>query len=116
MPIFAGLVIVPVNVLAGVGGPFWIFFQRVALTRHQVVATKAVIQAQAHTIKIIYFGVLVSDTQNWPPAPLMLCPCGHIGRHHARQARAGQTDRRGLFAWTQPIMLGVGLLLVTGEC
>ena len=114
MPIFAGLVIVPVNVLAGVGGPILdVFFQRVTLTRHQVVATKAVIQALAHTTKIIYFGVLVSGTQNWPPAPLLLGALAVtvVGTTLGKRVLDRLADKV-FFAWTQRIMLSVGTVLI----
>ena len=76
-------------------------------------ATKAVIQALAHTTKIIYFGVLVSDTQNWPTAPLFLGALAVtvIGTTLGKHVLDGLTDKV-FFAWTQPIVLGVGFLLV----
>ena len=119
MPIFAGLIIVPVNVLAGVGGPMLdVFFQRVTLTRHQVVATKAVMQALAHTTKIIYFGVLVSSVlgsgaQNWPPAPLLLGALAVtvVGTTLGKRVLDRLADKV-FFAWTQRIMLGVGGVLI----
>ena len=119
MPIFAGLIIVPVNVLTGVGGPMLdVFFQRVTLTRHQVVATKAVIQALAHTTKIIYFGVLVSSVlgsgaQNWPPAPLLLGALAVtvVGTTLGKRVLDRLADKV-FFAWTQRIMLGVGGVLI----
>ena len=41
--VLAGFVVVFTNLIAGVGGPLLdVFFQRVEMTRHQVVATKAV--------------------------------------------------------------------------
>ena len=100
--------------LAGVGGPLLdVFFQRVTLTRHQVVATKAVIQALAHTTKIIYFGVLVSGTQNWPTTPLLLGALAVtvLGTALGKHVLDRLTDKV-FFAWTQPIMFGVGFLLV----
>ena len=55
--LLAGAVVVTTNLLAGVGGPILdVFFQRVQLTRHQVVATKAVAQALGHISKVIFFG------------------------------------------------------------
>ena len=113
-PIFAGLVIVPVNMLAGVGGPLLdVFFQRASLTRHQVVATKAVMQALTHTTKIIYFGVLVSATQNWPPAPLLLgaLTVTALGTALGKHVLDRLTDKV-FFSWTQPIMFGIGFSLV----
>jgi uncharacterized membrane protein YfcA len=102
MPVLVGLIVVPVNVLTGVGGPILdIFFQRVSLTRHQVVATKAVIQALAHTTKIIYFGVLVGSTQNWPNALLL-----HV---------LDNLNDKAFFAWTSGIVMATGgLILVRG--
>ena len=117
MPIFAGLIIVPVNVLAGVGGPMLdVFFQRVTLTRHQVVATKAVIQALAHTNKIIYFGVLVSSTQNWPNAPLLFCAffLTVIGTNAGKHVLDNLNDK-AFFAWTSGIVMATGgLILIRG--
>lgn len=114
MPIIAGLIIVPVNVLAGVGGPMLdVFFQRVSLTRHQVVATKAVIQALAHTAKITYFGVLISGAQNWPLAPLLLGALAVtvVGTTLGKRVLDMLADKV-FFAWTQRIMLSVGTVLI----
>ena len=117
MPILVGLIVVPVNVLTGVGGPILdIFFQRVLLTRHQVVATKAVIQALAHTTKIIYFGVLVGSTQNWPNAPLLFCAffLTVIGTIAGKRVLDNLNDK-AFFAWTSGIVMATGgLILIRG--
>ena len=117
MPILVGLIVVPVNVLTGVGGPILdIFFQRVSLTRHQVVATKAVIQALAHTTKIIYFGILVGSTQNWPNAPLLFCAffLTVIGTNAGKHVLDNLNDK-AFFAWTSGIVMATGgLILIRG--
>ena len=117
MPMLVGLIVVPVNVLTGVGGPILdIFFQRVSLTRHQVVATKAVIQALAHTTKIIYFGILVSSTQNWPNAPLLFCAFFFtvIGTNAGKHVLDNLNDKT-FFAWTSGIVMATGgLILIRG--
>lgn len=117
MPVLVGLIVVPVNVLTGVGGPILdIFFQRVSLTRHQVVATKAVIQALAHTTKIIYFGVLVGSTQNWPNALLLFCALflTVIGTNVGKHVLDNLNDK-AFFAWTSGIVMATGgLILVRG--
>jgi uncharacterized membrane protein YfcA len=52
-----GLSVTGVNLTAGVAGPFLdVFFVRTALTRHQIVATKAVTQVFSHAMKIIVYG------------------------------------------------------------
>lgn len=52
-----GLTVTGLNVLAGVSGPLLdVFFVRTALTRHQIVATKAATQAFSHTVKTMFYG------------------------------------------------------------
>jgi uncharacterized membrane protein YfcA len=52
-----GLSVTGLNVVAGVSGPLLdVFFVRTAMTRHQIVATKAATQAFSHTVKMIFYG------------------------------------------------------------
>ena len=52
-----GLSVTGLNLTAGVAGPLLdIFFVRTALTRHQIVATKAATQVFAHLAKIVVYG------------------------------------------------------------
>ena len=53
----AGLIVTGMNLLAGGAGPLLdIFFVRTALTRHQIVATKALTQTFSHVAKIAFYG------------------------------------------------------------
>jgi uncharacterized membrane protein YfcA len=66
-----GLSVTAVNLTAGVAGGFLdIFFVRTALTRHQIVATKAATQVFSHLMKIVVYGVplLAVHGQGMPPA------------------------------------------------
>lgn len=60
-----GLAVTGLNVIAGVSGPLLdVFFVRTALTRHQIVATKAATQAFSHTVKMAFYGApLFASTQ-----------------------------------------------------
>ncbi|HSV03785.1 MAG TPA: sulfite exporter TauE/SafE family protein [Phenylobacterium sp.] len=52
-----GLSVTGLNLTAGVAGPLLdIFFVRTALTRHQIVATKAATQVFAHLAKVVVYG------------------------------------------------------------
>ena len=52
-----GLSVTGVNLTAGVAGPFLdVFFVRTALTRHEIVATKAATQVFSHLMKIAVYG------------------------------------------------------------
>jgi uncharacterized protein len=68
--VFCGLSVTAVNLTAGVAGPFLdIFFVRTALTRHQIVATKAATQVFSHLMKIVVYGapLLAVKGKGLPP-------------------------------------------------
>ena len=114
--IFAGLVVVATNLLAGVGGPLLdVFFQRVELTRHQVVATKAVAQALGHISKIIFYGGLAAtaSAQDWPALWLLALAmtASVTGTRLGKRVLDRMADST-FFSWTQRIMLAVGAVLL----
>lgn len=114
--VFAGLVVVATNLLAGVGGPLLdVFFQRVTLTRHQVVATKAVAQALGHISKIVFYGGLAAtaSAEDWPALWLLLAAmtASVIGTTLGKRVLDTMKDAT-FFSWTQRIMLGVGAVLI----
>ncbi|MCA8905270.1 MAG: sulfite exporter TauE/SafE family protein, partial [Hyphomonas sp.] len=56
----AGFVVQALNTTAGVAGPLLDqFFVRTDMTRHAIVATKAVTQVLAHFVKIVFWSVPV---------------------------------------------------------
>ena len=119
--VFAGAVVVATNLLAGVGGPLLdVFFQRVALTRHQVVATKAVAQALGHISKVIFYGGLAHiihtgtvARDDWPILWLLLAAmtASVIGTTLGKRVLDRIADAT-FFIWTQRIMLSVGAVLM----
>jgi uncharacterized membrane protein YfcA len=69
--LISGFMVTGLNLTAGVAGPLLdIFFVRTALTRHQIVATKAATQVFSHLAKIIVFGapLLGNHEAGLPPA------------------------------------------------
>jgi len=57
----SGLICTILSLTSGVSGPILdVFFVRSKMTRHAVVATKAMTQAFSHVLKIIYFGAFVA--------------------------------------------------------
>ena len=58
-----GLVCMGVQMLSGVSGPLLdTFFVRSAMTRHQVVSTKAAVQTLSHALRIVFFGALLASS------------------------------------------------------
>ena len=114
--VLAGFVVVFTNLIAGVGGPLLdVFFQRVEMTRHQVVATKAVAQTIGHISKIVFFGGLIVSFsfENWPD-PLLLATAvvlSVIGTTLGKRV-LDIIDDDIFFRWTQIIILSVGALFI----
>ena len=114
--ILAGFILVGTNLLAGVGGPLLdVFFQRVKMTRHQVVATKAVAQFLGHVSKVIFFGGLAvsSSSENWPAFWLLIIAMvvSVIGTTLGKRVLDKINDKT-FFSWTQRIMLTVGAIMI----
>ena len=114
--VFAGGVVVGSNLISGTGGPILdIFFQKVDMTRHQVVATKAVAQTVGHLAKIIFFGGLIVSFsfENWPNPTFLLIAIifSVIGTTLGKRV-LDTIDDKFFFRWTQIIVLSVGALFI----
>lgn len=113
--ILAGMMVVGSNLLSGTGGPLLdIFFQRVNMTRHQVVATKAVAQSLGHISKIIFFGFLTTSKFNtWPSFWLIFFAviASVIGTTLGKII-LDKIDDKAFFAWTQSILLTIGAVFI----
>jgi uncharacterized membrane protein YfcA len=72
----AGFVVQALNTVAGVAGPLLdLFFVRTDMTRHQIVATKAVTQVLAHFVKVVFWSVpviMAAGADALPPPWLIL--------------------------------------------
>jgi len=83
--IFCGAIVMALNISAGVAGPALDFFYiKTALTRQEIVATKAITMFFSHMVKIIYFGIpllLAADLDGLPPWWFFLAaiPCIMLG-------------------------------------
>jgi len=121
MPYVCGFAITLINLVAGVAGPLLdTFFVRTELTRHQVVATKAVTQTLSHLMKLVYFGLLVSATSSemsnglallpwW--IYLLVMPCAMLGTTLGTRVLDRMSDvnfRR----WSQWIVLALGTVCI----
>jgi uncharacterized membrane protein YfcA len=76
-PFACGVICSTLSLTAGVSGPILdVFFVRSKMSRHAVVATKAMTQSFSHLQKIIYFGALVATagaaTEPWLAAMVVL--------------------------------------------
>lgn len=111
-----GFVVTALTLTAGVAGPILdVFFVRSSLTRHQIVATKAVTQTLQHLTKLLYFGVLAAHLL--PAADLpwwiypMVVPLAMLGTTLGKMVLDRMND--GQFrSWSRNILFVLGALLI----
>ncbi|MCR9242378.1 MAG: TSUP family transporter [Rhodobiaceae bacterium] len=122
MPMACGFIITLINLIAGVAGPLLdAFFVKSDLTRHQVVATKAVTQTLSHLLKLVYFGILVRQIAIEANGELttlpwwlyvMGIPCAMLGTTIGTKVldKISDTNFR---KWSQWIILTLGAICIT---
>lgn len=109
-----GLSVTGLNVLAGVSGPLLdVFFVRTALTRHQIVATKAATQAFSHTVKMVFYGapLLGAADSGMPPWWFfaLAAPLAMLGAWLGGLVLQRMSDHHFL-KWTRWIVTGLGVI------
>ncbi len=112
----SGLLVTGLNLTAGVAGPLLdIFFVRTALTRHQIVATKAATQVFSHVAKIIVYGApllaLGRDKAGMPSLWVfaLAIPASMLGTVAGGQVLDRMSDVN-FKRWTAWIVTAIGVL------
>lgn len=118
-----GLLVTLLNLTAGVAGALLdVFFVRTQLTRHQVVATKAVTQTLSHIQKLVYFGIIVREVASDTPGVhagaelpwwifVAVIPLSMLGTTAGKRVLDGMTDTN-FRLWSQRITLAIGAVLL----
>lgn len=110
----SGFLVTLVNLTAGVAGPLLdIFFVRTALTRHQIVATKAATQVFSHLAKIVVYGAPLLDAgggtlPSWRVFALAI-PASMLGTVVGGQVLDRISDVN-FKRWTAWIVTGIGAI------
>jgi len=109
-----GLSVTGVNLTAGVAGPVLdVFFVRTALTRHQIVATKAATQVFSHLMKIVVYGapLVALHGRGLPPAWVfaLAVPLSMLGTAAGGLALDRLSDVN-FKRWLRWILTAIGLL------
>lgn len=112
---FCGVIVTCFQLTGGVSGPLLdMFFQKIDMTRHQVVATKAFTQAFSHVTKFIYFGAIVphvldiqADLPLWLYAAVI--PLAVAGSHCAKFILNRLTDTQ-FYKATQWVLWIIGVV------
>ncbi|HET9653082.1 MAG TPA: TSUP family transporter [Usitatibacter sp.] len=116
-PLVCGIVCLSLNLTAGIAGPILdVFFVRSKMSRHAVVATKALTQSLSHIIKILYFGgiMAVEGTHVAPWLAATMVVLAVVGTTLSRQVLERITDA-SFRQWTRWTVMTLGVMyLVSG--
>ena len=113
--VFAGFLVMGLNLVAGVAGPALdVFFVKTTLTRQQIVATKAVSMFVSHMVKIVYFGlplIMASQLTALPPLWVFAAavPCIIIGTFAGTRILKRLSDV-GFRAYTKYLVTVIGVV------
>ena len=112
-----GIICTVLSLTAGVSGPILdVFFVRSKMSRHKVVATKAMTQSFSHLQKILYFGAItVGEGANvhWGVAGMMIA-LAVVGTSLSRTVLEKMNDQ-SFRQWTRWTVMSVGVVyLVSG--
>jgi uncharacterized membrane protein YfcA len=108
-----GFIVAGLQLIAGVAGPLLdTFFVRSVLDRRAVVATKAATQALSHTLKVGYYGLLLSQAETVGldvyAAAIVAAVAGTTFAGPILEKLSNESFRR----WTQTIVLIVGAVSI----
>ena len=103
-----GVTVTGVNLTAGVAGPILdVFFVRTALTRHQIVATKAATQVLSHAAKVVVYSQLVAGGAVPYAVLLVAVPLSMLGT--ALGGRLLERVSEASFtSWTRWVVTAIG--------
>ena len=115
--VLCGLVCLALNLTAGIAGPILdVFFVRSKMSRHAVVATKALTQTLSHLVKIIYFGgvMAIHGTQVTPWLVGTMVLLAFVGTSLSRHVLERMSDA-SFRQWTRWTVMTLGVMyLVSG--
>ena len=107
-----GLVCVAISLTAGIAGPILdVFFVRSKMSRHKVVATKALTQTLSHLLKILYFGGVMATrgTEVSPWLAAMMIALALLGTSLSRQVLERISDA-AFRKWTRWTVMSLGVM------
>jgi uncharacterized membrane protein YfcA len=110
-PFACGIICTVLSLTSGVSGPILdVFFVRSKMSRHAVVATKAMTQSFSHILKIAYFGALVTTqrAQADPWVVAMMILLAFAGTQLSRSVLERMNDE-SFRRWTRRTVLSIGL-------
>jgi uncharacterized membrane protein YfcA len=106
-----GVICTVLSLTSGVSGPILdVFFVRSGMSRHAVIATKAMTQSFSHILKIAYFGAVVTaeGTDVDPYVAAMMVILAFTGTQLSKRVLEKMNDESFRF-WTRTTVMVTGL-------
>jgi uncharacterized membrane protein YfcA len=111
-----GLLVNSLNLLAGAAGPLLdVAFVDTRLSKNQIVATKAITQVFAHSLKIAYFVPLLAGSQLSAGLLLAILAGTILGTRVGTRILARLSDRN-FRVWSRGIVYAMGCLYLSRAC
>mgnify|MGYP000308054167 CR=1 FL=1 len=108
-----GVIVTAAQLLAGASGPLLdVFYLNSTLSRHAVVANKALTQALGHTIKIVYYGLVVGLTDVLPPVFVAIALAGALLGTRAGTQLLDHINETRFRYWSGMIISGIAVVCV----
>ena len=111
-PYICGAIVMLMTLLAGVAGPILdVFYQKSALDRRQVVATKAVTQTTGHLYRIVYFGSFAAGIGDGIPSAVFIGAIAFavVGTTLAARVLEGMSNE-AFRHWSRRVIMAVSLI------
>jgi uncharacterized membrane protein YfcA len=111
-----GVICLTLNLTAGIAGPLLdVFFVRSKMSRHAVVATKALTQTLSHLIKILYFGgmMAIQGTEVTPWLAATMVALAFVGTSLSKQVLERMSDA-SFRQWTRWTVMTLGAMYLVG--
>ncbi len=108
-----GVIVTAAQLLAGASGPLLdAFYLNSSLSRHAVVANKALTQALGHTIKIGYYGLVVGLSDELPPVFVAIALLAALIGTRAGTTLLNSINETRFRYWSGMIITGIAVVCV----
>lgn len=115
--VLCGITVSIFQLTGGLSGPLLdIFFQKIAMTRHQVISTKAFTQCASHVLRFIYFSMVVPHVVDGVAGLsawfyVAVIPAAILGSHLSKYILDRITDQQ-FYKATQWIVWSIGAIYI----
>ncbi len=111
--VICGFVVTAAQLLAGASGPLLdLFYIASPLSRHAIVANKAVTQAFGHAIKLVYYGLIIGAGDALPGWLYAICMCAAVVGTRIGTRLLDRLNEETFRRWSSRIILAIATVCI----